>query len=90
MCILLKLILVDDFLRNYTEFDLRIFWLVERSVEVEVFEVGYHEFGPWCGEGAVDDQFDSFGGPCFGSTIPGVIYGVAANGDAVAVGVCFC
>ena len=42
------------------------------------------------GEGAVDDQLDSFKGPRLGSTIAGIADGVATNGDAGLVGFCFC
>ena len=88
--ILLKFILVDNFLGNYTELNLRIFRSIEGSVEVEVGEVGCHIFGPRCGEGAVDNQLDSFEGPCLCSTIAGVVDGVATNGDVGLVGICFC
>ena len=90
MGILLKLILVNDFLRNNAEFDLRILWWIKGSFEVEAGEVGCHVFGLCCGEGAVSNQLDSFKGPCFGSTIAGVDDGVATNGDAGLVGICFC
>ena len=88
--ILLKFILVDDLMGNDAELDSRILWLIKGSVEVEVSEVSCHEFGPWCGEGAVDDQLDSFEGPRFGSTIASVVDGVVTNGDAGLVGICFC
>ena len=84
--ILLEFILVDDFLKDDAELDSRILWLIKGSVEVEVSEVSCHEFGPWCGEGAVDNQLDSFKGPRFCSTIAGVVDGVATNGDAGSVG----
>ena len=79
--ILLELILIDDFLGNYAELDLRIFWSIEGSVEVEVGEVGCHKIGLWCVEGAVDNQLDCFEGPRLGTTITGVVDVVATNGD---------
>ena len=42
------------------------------------------------GVGAVDNQLDHFKGPRHGSTIAGVVDGVATNGDAGFVGICFC
>jgi hypothetical protein len=53
--ILLKFILIDDFLGNYAELDSHIFWSIKGSVEVEVGEVRCHILGPQHGEGAVDN-----------------------------------
>jgi hypothetical protein len=83
--ILLKFILIDDFLGNYTELDSRILWLIKGSVEVEVGEVRCHIPGPRRGEGAVDNQLDHFEGPCLGTTITGVVDGIATDGDAGSV-----
>ena len=77
---------------NDAELGLHILWSIKGSVEVEVGEVGCHEFefGIQCGEGAVDDQFDSFKGTCFYSTIPSVVDCVSTYGDACPVGIFFC
>ncbi len=80
--ILLEFILIDDFLGNYAELVSRILWSIEGSVEVEVGEVRCHILGPRCGEGAVDNQLDRFEGPRLGTTITGVVDGIATDGDA--------
>ncbi len=88
--ILLKFILINDFLGNYAELDSCIFWSIEGSVEVEVGVVRYHILGPRHGEGAVDNQFDRFEGPRLGTTITGVVDGIATDGDVGLVRICFC
>ncbi len=90
MGILLKFILIDDFLGNYAELDSRILRSIEGSVEVEVGEVRCHIPGPQRGEGAVDNQLDRFEGPRLGTTITSVVDGIATNGDAGLVRICFC
>ena len=70
--ILFKFVLINDFLGEYAEFDLRILWTIKWSVEVEVGEVRCHVLGPRSGESAVDDQLDHDKGPCLGSTIVGM------------------
>ncbi len=70
--------------------DSRILWSIKGSVEVEVGEVRCHILGPQRGVGAVDNQLDRFEGPCLGTTITGVVDGIATNGDAGLVRICFC
>ena len=88
--VLFESILINNFLRYYAKFDLRILWSINGSVEVEVGEVGCHKFGIRCGEGAVDAQLDCFEGPRLASTIPGVVDCVATDGDACPIGIFFC
>ncbi len=88
--ILLELILIDDFLGNYAELDSRILWSIKGSVEVEVGQVHCHIPAPRLGEGAVDNQLDRFEGPRLGTTITGVVDGIATDGDAGSVRICFC
>ncbi len=90
MGILLEFILIDDFLGNYAELDSRILWSIKGSVEVEVGEVRCHIPGPRHGEGAVDNQLDRFEGPRLGTTITSVVDGIATDGDAGSVRICFC
>jgi hypothetical protein len=63
---------------------------MEGSVEVEVGEVCCRILGPRCGEGAVDNQLDRFKGPRLGTTITGLVDGIATNGDVGSIRICFC
>ena len=52
--------LIDDILRYHAELDACLLWAIKWSIEVEIVQVGCHELCIWCGECAVQHQFDRF------------------------------
>ena len=47
------------------------------------------ESGIWCGDGAVEEEFDRFDGSRFGARVARVADAIATDGDACAVGISF-
>ncbi len=57
---LIELVLANEFLGDVHKLDADVLWLVERGVQIEVFEVHGGKPGITLGENTVDKQFDKF------------------------------
>jgi hypothetical protein len=53
-------VFVDEFFGDVGDFDADVFWLVQRGVEVEIFEIRDCKASPTLGEYTVDEEFDKF------------------------------
>ena len=80
-----KIIFVDELVRNIGELNADVFGNIERSCEVEVFDIVTNEFSSGTREYTVDLKLECFERACVGSNIARIDDAIAANGDASAL-----
>ena len=80
-----KIIFVDELIRNIGELNADVFGMIERSCEIEVFDIETSEFCTGTRENAVDLKLECFEGACVGANIARIDDTIAANGDASAI-----
>ena len=84
-----EVVFVDEFLRYHVDFDADVLWSVQRRVEIVVVDIGRQELGLWSGADAVEYPFHNLDGACFGARVAMVCNGVATDGDAGSIRICF-
>ena len=85
-------VLVHNILWNLCDGNAHVFAVVKSSVEIEIFEIGSKTLSSWCGNNAVEDNFDCGEVGCFRAGVAIVSKEVAADGeaDAFAFGFVWC
>ena len=59
--------------------------MVERSSEIEVFDIVTNKFCTWTRENAVDLELEGFEGACVGADVAGIDDTIATDGDSSAI-----
>ena len=85
-----EVIFGDEFLRDDGDLDADVFRSVERCAKIEVGDIIACKACIFCGEDAVELQFDEFERPSFVAHVSRIADPVAPNSDGGAVGVSLC
>jgi hypothetical protein len=80
-----KVVLLNEFCRNVSNFNADVFRVRHRSIEVEILEVGGAETCTWAKKHAVEKKLDKFEGSSVGSHVTREAGAIAANGHAGAI-----
>lgn len=86
---IVQIVLLDDVLGKWTEWDMHIFKVVKGCSEVEIFDIDAHILGFGCAENTIPKDLGrgQIGGAC--CELPWVCNKVASYGDAGTVGIRF-
>jgi hypothetical protein len=80
-----KIIFVDELVRNIGELNVDVFGMIERSCEIEVFDIVTDEFCTGAREDAVDLKLEGFKGACVSADIARIDDTIVTDGDASAI-----
>ncbi len=84
-----EIVFLDKFLQYVSNFYLDVFWVRHRWIKVEVLEVDRAEVCTFPRQDAVEQELDKFELCYVGADVSWVVYAIAPNSDAGAIGVLF-
>ena len=82
-----QVVFFDELFEDVAQFDADTLRLVQRCLEVEVFNVKSDKLGALMGKDAVEQKIDEFKGSGLGSDVARISYVLACDSDASAIGI---